>query len=93
MLGHGTAHYDQFVALPNASNDSLILHVHIITQMLCMLQAAGFTKQPAMTLHILPLCELPFLEASFTPTWHLPDGHNQEQHHLFPVPVPVRQTC
>ena len=55
-----------------------------------LLQAAGITKQPAATLHILPLCELPFLEAILTPTWHLPNERNPQHHHLFPVPVPVR---
>lgn len=56
------------------------------------LQAAGITKQPAATLHILPLCELPFLEALLTPTWHLPNDRDQQQHHLFPVPLPVSLT-
>ncbi|KAK9812398.1 hypothetical protein WJX73_007715 [Symbiochloris irregularis] len=55
--------------------------------------AAGITKQPAATLHILPLCELPFLAAILTPTWHLPNDRNPQHHHLFPVPVPegIRQ--
>ena len=53
------------------------------------LQAAGF-KQPAKAMYILPACDVPHLEAVLTPTWQLPGGRHPDQHHIFPVDLPVR---
>ena len=41
-------------------------------------------------MYILPVCDIPHLEAVLTPHWQLPGGRHSDQHHLFPVDLPVR---
>ena len=51
-------------------------------------QAAGF-RQPAKAMYILPVCDVPHLEATLTPSWQLPGGRHPDQHHVFPLELPV----
>ena len=52
------------------------------------MQAAGL-DQPAGTLLALPLLDFPFGQYVLSSDWHLPNGRDGNQHHLFPVPVPI----
>jgi hypothetical protein len=51
------------------------------------LQAAGL-DQPAGTLLALPLLDFPCGQYILSSNWHLSDGRNGNQHHLFPLAVP-----
>lgn len=47
-------------------------------------RAAGL-EQPPGTLYSLPLAAIPTGRMAVTVFWALPDGRNQDDHHLFPV--------
>ena len=61
--------------------------MHQLMKTALHLQAAGL-DQPAGTMFALPLLDFPYGHYTMSANWHLPDGRNGDQHHLFPVPVP-----
>jgi len=52
------------------------------------LQAAGL-DQPAGTLLALPLLDFPCGQYILSSNWHLSNGRDGNQHHLFPLAVPT----
>lgn len=56
------------------------------------MQACGL-DEPSEQLHSLPLLDFPCLGIKLSYTWLLADNRSANEHHLFPIALPVSLRC